>query len=121
MRNLQLFNLHRIIRFWVRLWDESYNFLYVFTVESGDEILAKYRKKPTTVSSIANEPQVSAHSGAPVTEIESGAAVNEDTQYLFADTKRKLRLVLSMVDFTTTLWSSPLSGKQMRIDLKLLI
>ncbi|XP_014681413.1 PREDICTED: GTPase-activating protein and VPS9 domain-containing protein 1-like [Priapulus caudatus] len=83
-------------------------------VESGDDILAKYRKKPS--SAAANEPQAAPHSGSPAAEIDPSTALWDDSQYLFADTKRKLRIVLSMVDLTTTHWSSPLSAQVDQVE-----
>ncbi|XP_022162230.1 GTPase-activating protein and VPS9 domain-containing protein 1 [Myzus persicae] len=83
--------------------------------ESSEDILAKYRKKPSNILS-TNEKNSSQKSGTSKNDEDSMLELNQNIdfeKYSFDDAKKKLRLVLSTVDIQYVPWCNETESKPM--------
>jgi len=90
------------------------NVIY-YQIESSEDILAKYRKKPNNLLS-ANEKNSSQKSGVAKNDEDSMLELNQNIdfeKYSFDDAKKKLRLVLSTVDIQYVPWCNETESKPM--------
>lgn len=83
-------------------------------IESSEDILAKYRKKPSNILNVI-EKNSSQKSGIIKNDEESMSELNNiDLEtYSFDDAKKKLRLVLSTVDIQYVPWCNETESKPM--------
>lgn len=83
-------------------------------IESSEDILAKYRKKPTNALN-ANDKNIQ-KSGTIKIEEDSVSELHNNIDlktYSFNDAKKKLRLVLSTVDVQYVPWCNETESKPM--------
>jgi len=88
------------------------DFIYI---ESSEDILAKYRKKPINMLNI-NDKNSSQKSGIDKNDEGSVSEMNKNVDletFSFDDAKKKLRLVLSTVDVQYVPWCNETESKPM--------
>lgn len=88
--------------------------LFKYSTESSEDILAKYRKKPSNILNIS-EKSSSQKSGNIKNDEDSMSELNNidlETNS-FDDAKKKLRLVLSTVDIQYVPWCNETESKPM--------
>lgn len=91
-----------------------FNLIY-YRTESSEDILAKYRKKPSNILN-TNENNSSQKSGTAKNDENSLLELNQNIdfeKYSFDDAKKKLRLVLSTVDIQYVPWCNETESKPM--------
>lgn len=84
-------------------------------IESSEDILAKYRKKPSNMLN-ASEKNSSQNSGIIENDEDGVSDVNKDIDLVinsFDDAKKKLRLVLSTLDVQYVPWCNETESKPM--------
>lgn len=87
-------------------------FIYI---ESSEDILAKYRKKPSNILSL-NDKHSSQKSGIIKNNEDSVSQINQNIDLKtnsFDDAKKKLRIVLSAVDIQYVPWCNETESKPM--------
>lgn len=84
----------------------GYNFVSI--IDTTEDILAKYRRKPGTTSSLSSDQNVESTNPVkhkqPIDERLKIDPSNIETSYAFIDAKRKLRMVLSTADLQYGPW-----------------
>jgi hypothetical protein len=90
---------------------ESFCTASYFIVDTTEDILAKYRRKPSASGdSTASEPGTELKAPQLVGEVEderlSMDPANIEASYAFIDAKRKLRMVLSTADLQHVPWTT---------------
>lgn len=81
-----------------------YIFIYIY-IDSSDDILAKYRRKPSTASDTASIESNQSRTKEAEDERLSIDPNNVELSFAFIDAKRKLRMVLSTADLQYIPWS----------------
>jgi len=93
-----------------------FKFCDLIYLESSEDILAKYRKKPSNMLNIINDKNSSQKSGINKNDEGSVSEVNKNVDletFSFDDAKKKLRLVLSTVDIQYVPWCNETESKPM--------
>lgn len=82
------------------------NLLITFFLDTTDDILAKYRRKPSAASDTASIESNQSRTKEVEDERLSIDPNNVELSYAFADAKRKLRMVLSTADLQHIPWNT---------------
>lgn len=91
------------------------SFVLYYQIESSEDILAKYRKKPSNILN-TNENGSSQKLGIAKNDNASVSELNKNIDfktYSFDDAKKKMRLVLSTVDVQYVPWCNETESKPM--------
>lgn len=88
--------------------------MYDNHIESSEDILAKYRKKPSNNILNVNEKNSSQKSGIDKNNEDPVSEMKVDLEtFSFDDAKKKMRLVLSTVDVQYVPWCNETESKPM--------
>jgi hypothetical protein len=93
-----------------------YFYLFKNVIESSEDILAKYRKKPSNSLLNLNDKNASQKLGSIKNDEDSVSELNQSIDLetnSFDDAKKKLRLVLSTVDIQYVPWCNETESKPM--------